>query len=176
MLTLQQPQKVDTYERNWLRHTITMASRAQHFHEQSGGQTIEVSLLMLARADAARLDCLRSDGIGGDDDDLITSLVEFDALSNIVAIDSAGEAAGRYFYPNFARFESRRVIPIVSRLLSDPEMREILFTHGDPELAEALAVIGHLAEQEGLRFFGFAGWDDDINCFISERAPPGSIS
>jgi hypothetical protein len=175
MLTLQQPQKIDTYERNWLRHTITMASRAQHFQERKQGQTIEVSLLMLARADAARLDCLRSDGIGPNDDELIASLAEFDALSNIVAIDGAGEAAGRYFYPNFARFESHRVIPIVERLLRDPEMREILFTRSDSQLAQALAVIGHFAEQEGMRFFGFAGWDDYISKFISENGPPTSI-
>lgn len=174
LLTLQQPRKADDYERNWLRHTITMAARAQHFLEKKDGRTVELSLLMLARADAARLDCLRPDGVGPEDDELVTSLTEFDVLSNIVAIDGAGDAAGRYFYPNFARFEPRRVIPIVARLLRDPEMRESLYTRSDADLAQALTAIGHVARQEGLRFFGFGGWDDEIGKFISDNTPPGS--
>ena len=160
------------FERNWVRYTITMAARASHFQGQKDGRSIEVSLLMLARTVAARLECLRSDGLEADDDELITSLAAFDVLANIVAIDDGGAPDGRYFYPNFARFESQRVIPVVSRLLSDSEMHETLFKGTDEQLALALKVIGDLALKEGVRFFGFDGWGPGVTAFISENVPP----
>lgn len=171
-LTLQQPRRIDMFERNWVRYTITMAARASHFQGQKDGRSIEVSLLMLARTVAARLECLRSDGLEADDDELITSLAAFDVLANIVAIDDGGAPDGRYFYPNFARFESQRVIPVVSRLLSDSEMHETLFKGTDEQLALALKVIGDLALKEGVRFFGFDGWGPGVTAFISENVPP----
>jgi hypothetical protein len=172
MLTLQQPRKIDMYERNWLRHTVTMASRAEQFQQEEDGRRIEVSLLMLARAVAARLDCLRSDGLEADDDQLLTSLAEFDILSNIVGVDHGGEASKRYFYTNFARFYSARVTPIVKRLLDESDMRAILFERGDGDLAVALSAIGDAARSEGWRFDGFDGWGPDINAFITENLPP----
>jgi hypothetical protein len=170
-LTLQQPRRLDMYERNWVRYTITMAARAQHFQQHKDGRTTEVSLLMLARAVAARLECLRQDGLDADDDELITSLAEFDVLADIVAIDDSGEPDGRYFYPNFARFESQRVIPVISRLLDDATMREALFKGTDEQLALALNVIGRLASNEGMRFFGFGGWGGEIGAFIAKNSP-----
>ena len=171
-LTLQQPRRVDTYERNWVRHTITMAARASHFQEQTAGQAKELSLLNLSRAVAVRLDCLRLDGVAADDDDLVTSLAAFDVLTNIVAVDGAGEAAGRYFYPNFSWFESKRVVPTVSRLLSDSDMRQAIFKGTDEQLAIALKTIGDLATKEGMRFFGFEGWWPEIEDFIAKNLPP----
>jgi hypothetical protein len=48
-LTLQVPEHLDrNYETSWLRHALTMASRAQHLGEQ------HASLLTLARSDVAR--------------------------------------------------------------------------------------------------------------------------
>jgi hypothetical protein len=170
-LTLQQPRRLDMYERNWIRYTITMAARAHHFQQQKDGRTIEVSLIMLARAVTARLECLRQDGLDEDDDELITSLAEFDVLADIVAIDDSGEPDGRYFYPNFARFESQRVIPVISRLLSDAAMRETLFKGTNEQLAFALNVIGRLASNEGMRFFGFAGWSPEVDAFIAQNLP-----
>jgi len=171
MLTLQRPRKIHDTERNWLRHTVTMASRAQHFQQQKDGKTTEVSLLTLARAVAVRLECVRQDGLGPEDDELLTSLAQFDVLSNIVAIDGSGDASISTFYPNFARFESQRVIPVVSRLLDDVAMRETLFEGTDEQLALALNVIGHVASNEGMRFFGFGGWGAEIGSFIAQNPP-----
>jgi hypothetical protein len=169
MLTLQQPRKIDMYERNWLRHTVTMAARAQHFQQQEGGRTIEASLLMLARAVAARLECLRQDGLGSDDDELVTSLAQFDVLSNLVGIDDGGEALERYFYPNFARFDSLEVILMVSRLLTDDEMHATIFKGTDQALALALKAVGNAAVREGMRSFGFSGWGPEIDTFIAQN-------
>src|SRR4029077_2896458 len=48
-LTLQHPKDVSDYERNWLRHALTMAARAGHLRERRDDQNIELSLLSLAR-------------------------------------------------------------------------------------------------------------------------------
>lgn len=73
-LTLKRPERLSDYDANWLRHALTMASRAHHLQEQrADGQTLELSLLSLARTDVARLDCLRPDGLAADDDEIITS-------------------------------------------------------------------------------------------------------
>jgi hypothetical protein len=145
------------YDRNWLRHGLTMASRAQHFERED--QTL--SLLTLARNRAAELDCLRLDRANPDDDALLTSIVEFDFLSNVSAIDgSFGLKAGRVYYPNFARFYQDRVQGIANRLVTDPGLRAAIFTHSDADLAAALSDIGKKAESEGWRFDGFDGWED----------------
>lgn len=169
MLTLQVPRAMDEYEKNWLRHALTMAARAQHLKEHRDGRTVELSLLNLARADAARLDCLRQDGV--DDDGLLSSLAQFDVLSNLVAIDGSGDASGRDFYPNFARFYASRVNAIVHRMLLDPEMRELLFRRGDQDLALALRSVGALARREGWLSDGFDGWEPAIEAFITQNAP-----
>jgi hypothetical protein len=174
MLTLQRPQKLTDYDANWLRHAVTMASRAQQLQERpADGPTLEISLLSLAHNDVARLDCLRPDGLAPDDDETITSLAQFDVLSNVVAIDGAHDRDDRVFYPNFARFRQARIQPIVDRLLTDANMRETLFTGGDDDLARALAAIGEHAHREGLLFDGFETWDRTaVGRFIAEHLPP----
>ncbi len=158
-LTLQHPDRLTGYEANWLRHAVTMAGRAQHLQEQRDGRTLEISLLSIARLHAARLDCLRSDGLSDQTDELFTSLAQFDVLSNVVAIDGAGSMDGRVFYTNFARFRQSRIEPAVDRLLTDREMRDVLFTRSDQDLAAALATIGQRAEREGWPFDGFESWE-----------------
>ena len=155
-LTLQLPQPLD-YEATWLRHAITMASRAEHLEERQNGRTIEVSMLSLARADIARLDCLRPDGLAPDADELVTSLAQFDVLSNLVAVVDANEATGRVFYPSFARFHQYRIQPVVQRLLTDGAMRAALGIPNDERLASALDGISEIARNEGWRYNGFLG-------------------
>jgi hypothetical protein len=177
-LTLQHPPRVPDYHPNWLRHALTMASRAQHLREQgSGGQTLELSLLRLAESVAARLDCLRPDGLAADDNALLTSLAQFDVLSNIVAIDGADRLGGGVFFPNFARVYQHRVTPIVERLLVDSDMRQALFKGEDDELATALGAIEGAARHEGFRFDGFDTWDRTrVGAFIDEHIPGGRAS
>jgi len=171
-LTLQLPDVVAAagYDRNWLRHALTMASRARHF-DREGKQ---LSLLSLARSKATELDCLRSDGVGADDDVLLTSIAEFDFLSNVAAIDGAyGLRPGRVYYSNFARFYQQRIQPIANRLLTDTEMRAAMFTRDDAELAAALQDIGKRAQQEGWRYDGFAGWEGTpVGEFIDQHCEP----
>jgi hypothetical protein len=170
-LTLQKPERLSDYDANWLRHALTMASRAQHLVEQQGERTVELSLLSLARNAAMSSDCLRPDRV--DEDDALTSLAQFDLLSNIAAIDGATSTERRVFYPNFARLYQTRVQPIVERLLVDPAMRDALFFGTGQQLADALAVIGEVAEREGWRYDGFVGWGSTpVGQYIAEHASP----
>jgi hypothetical protein len=170
-VVLQRPQGAGDYERNWLRHGLTMAARAELLRERRDERTIELSLLSLARDVVMRLACMRSDGVGAEDDEILTSLAQFDALSNLVAIDDSGDIGGRDFYPNFARFYAHRVTPAVSRLLSDGEMRAVLFTRDDDDLALALRAVGDLARKAGWSVDGFEGWNAEINDFIAKNLP-----
>jgi hypothetical protein len=172
-LTVQLPACLDSgYDTNWLRHALTMSTRAQHLQEQRGQDAVPISLLSLARNEVARLSCLRPDGLTPDDDAIITSLAQFDALSNITAIDDAGDARSRVFYSNFARFRQTRVQSIVERLLQDAEMRGTLFRRDDEDLATALAEIGKVASAEGVRYDGFDGWGrTPVGEFIERHLP-----
>ena len=157
ILTTQLPAPLQEggYERNWLRHALTMASRARHFAGATNGQQ-QIGLIDFARDGAMRLACLRSDG--PTDDEVLTSIAQFDVLSNLAAIDDAHSLDPRVFYTNFARLRQDRIQPVVNRLLTDPTMRADVFRGGDDELAAALAVVGQLATSEGARFDGFRDW------------------
>lgn len=167
-LTIQLPERLDpAWDANWLRHALTMASRAQHLDEEGGKHA---SLLSLARRETERLSCLRPEGFDGDDDVIITSLAQFDVLSNIAAIDGAGDTDPRVFWPNFARFRQERIQPVVERLLTDTEMRQALFRGSDADLACALAAIAKVAHQDGFRYDGFRSWErTPVGDFINEH-------
>lgn len=157
------------YERNWLRHALTMASRARHFAATTEG-TQEIGLIDFARDDAMRLACLRSDGPS--DDEVLTSITQFDVLSNLAAIDDAHSLDQRVFYTNFARFRQDRIQPVVNRLLTDLTMRAAIFTGDDEKLAAALAEVGRLASSEGLRYGGFQDWyATPVAEFIRQHPP-----
>ena len=164
------PLQQSGYERNWLRHALTMASRARHFAVTTEGQQ-EIGLIDFARDDAMRTACLRSDGPS--DDEVLTSIAQFDVLSNLAAIDAADSRDTRVFYTNFARFRQDRIQPVVNRLLTDQAIRADIFKGGDEELAAALAVVGQLASSDGLRYGGFHDWNGtEVAEFVLEHLPP----
>jgi hypothetical protein len=157
------------FEHNWLRHALTMASRASHFAPSTEpGQ--EIGLIDLARDDALRLPCLRSDGPS--DDETLTSIAQFDVLANLVSIDDAQTHDLSVFYPNFARFRQERVEPIVERLIADPVMQSALLRGDSSDLAAALAVVGRQAEIEGQRYRGFHGWYGSVSQYVAQNLPP----
>jgi hypothetical protein len=168
-LTLQLPERLEhAYDANWLRHALTMASRAQHLEER--GQ--HANLLSLARDRTKRLACLRPDGLEADNDVIITSLAQFDVLSNIAAIDDASDTDPRVFWPNFSQFRQERIQPMVDRLLTDREMRQALFRGNDAELATAFSAIENVAHGQGLRYDGFESWArTPVGTFIENNTP-----
>lgn len=172
LLATQRPERVTDYETTWLRHALTMAARAQHLETKDDQQTVKLSLLSLARSQAARLDCLRPDGVDPDADEIITALARFDVLANLAAIDAAGAVEARAFYPNFARFRQDRIQPAVDELLTNAQMRQVLFRGTDAQLARALFEVGRIASHEGWMSDGFVGWDRTrAGAFIAEHLP-----
>jgi len=171
-LTIQLPPVLaDDYNRNWLRHGLTMASRARHFERDNE----QLSLLTLARNRAMENDCLRPDGIDPDDEALLTSLAQFDFLSNVVALDASPGVDGlRVFYPSFARFYQQRIQGTAERLLTDPDLRAGLIEHDDEYLAGALQVLEGVAQGEGWRYDGFHGFGGTpVGEFIEHHAARG---
>lgn len=171
-LTLQRPQGLDDYYNSWIRHALTMGVRGGHLHQQGPGEPV-VNLLSLARLDVDRLACLRDDGVAGDDEEVLNSLVQFDILSSLVSIADAGRADTAVFYTNFAPFRSDRVEPIVERLLADAEMRSVIFPLADSLLAQALQAIARMAYEEGARYGGFWGFDtSNVEDWIRQHLQP----
>jgi hypothetical protein len=158
-LTLQAPEYIDDYWKNWLRHGLTMASRAQQFtQERDDGQKVEVSLLTLAAQVVERVPSLHPDT--DDQDAILTSLTQFDFLANLAAIDGSGSLDDSVFYTNWARFRQERIQPVANRLISDPVLRQAIFRdHDDDYLAAALGEVGTMAHTEGIRYHGFWSWD-----------------
>jgi hypothetical protein len=114
----------DGYEVNWLRHGITMASRADQLQEEEAdGRTKSLSLLSLAKGTIERLSCLRPDLTELDADPMFTSLAQFDFLFCVVGVGDAESAAGKAFYPSFARCAKKESSRSPNRLLEDPQMR-----------------------------------------------------
>jgi hypothetical protein len=174
-LTLQRPDRLTGYDANWLRHTLTMASRAKHLEQTTDtGGRLPLNILSLARDHIVRLACLRPDGLGPDDEEVITSLAQFDLLWNLIALDQ-GDTRRRTWYPSFARFRQDRIQPLADRLISEPALRAALFTGGDESLAEALFTVGEGAAQEAWMYDGFEGWGDTpvASFIVAHRHPTG---
>jgi len=170
-LALQLPRGVDDSYGGWLRHALTMASRAQHLEEQQGDRTVEVNLLSRAQAVVEESDCLRADGGGGDE--VITSLAGFDLLAGVAAIGATGKADDYAFYPNFAQFRQSRIQLLADALVADDEMRQALFPGTDEQLAIALRFVEAYAHRVGLRFDGFDAWRyTPVGDFVEQHLPP----
>lgn len=169
-LTLQRPELLDDYWKNWLRHGQVMATRAQQLSQTQNGRQIEISLLMRA-AQVVKLEpTLHPDT--EDDDAILTSLAQFDLLSNLAAVDGAGSVDSAVFYTNWARFRQDRIQPVVDRVVADPGVRTAIFRdHNDEDLRVAFQEIAKMAHREAMRYDGFWGWDrTPVGEFIAEAA------
>ncbi len=157
-LTLQHPERVDDYWKNWLRHALTMGSRAKQLEQRGdNGQTIVTSLLTRAATMIEHEPALHPDTSDGDA--ILTSLAQFDLLANLAAIDGSGSVDSSVFFTNWARFRQERIQPVADRIVSDPELRHAIFRErNDEDLALAFQKIGEMAHSEAMRYDGFWGW------------------
>lgn len=101
-------------------------------------------------------------------------MCQFDVLAALAIIDATGTIDKRGWYTNFALFNTARTEPAVRRLLTDPEMRAILFPRPDSELAPALREIDRMARSEGARFDGWYGFDNPaVRQLLDNNPAPG---
>ena len=172
VLTLQHPDRVDDYWKNWLRHALTIGSGAKQFERRDDdGQIILTNLLTRAATVVEEEPALHPDT--SDSDAILTSLAQFDLLANLTAIDGSGSGDSGVFYTNWARFRQQRVQPVADRVVSDPELRRAVFRdHNDADLAVAFEKIGAMAAAEGARYDGFSGWGHTpVGEFIAKNPP-----
>ena len=172
VLTLQRPERTGDYYNSWLRHALTMGSRAKQLERRDdNGRTIPTSLLTRAAMVIGQEPALHPDT--SDSDAILTSLAQFDLLANLAAIDDSGSTASKVFYPNWARFQQERIQPIADRVVTDSELRQAVFrNHSDAELAIVFQSIGEMANSEAFRYDGFWGWGQTlVGEFIEKNAP-----
>jgi len=150
----------------WLRHAMTMASRAELLTTRDGSQEILDSLLSRSRNAARRLEWLRPD-VEPEDEKILTSLTQFDFLADLVAMADSDNKSG--IFPNFARFSPERTQPAAQRLLREPKMRKIIYPGDDQHFADALHTIDREAQCAGFRYYGWEGYTRDVNAFIREQ-------
>lgn len=156
---------------SWTRHALTMAARSGLFKETADGREVDRSILSLAHRLLPDREALRPD-LPPEDDRLLDSLCQFDALVAMAVAGEAREVSMRDFYPSFARFYTHRTEPVFARLVSDSAARQAIYPGSDADLAEALRVINQLAVRESFRYAGWDGFSDPRIRRFLERNPP----
>lgn len=158
------------HNRNWYRHALTMAARADLLYIKQGESRITSSLLSFVQVQVERLACLRPD-LYADDEELLDSICRFDVLACIVGIDDAGAPDSSAYYPSFAKYYQHRYSHSVVALLENRKMRDTLFHGSDVKLAEALSAINVTAEREGFASWGGFG-DQKVQEFLKRFRTP----
>ncbi|MEK6279367.1 MAG: hypothetical protein AABN95_03360 [Acidobacteriota bacterium] len=152
---------------SWLRHSLTMAARAEDFQEQKDGQQVDVPLLSLCQQTALHHACLSEDV---DEDSLLDSIVQFDVFFNVIAISSQTRTFGEDYYPNFSRFYSNRSDPAFRRIVADKTVREVLSISDGDQLAASLRKLFKTAHHESFRYSGWEGvFDQVVRTFLDEH-------
>jgi hypothetical protein len=147
-----------------------MATRAGHLTSEAGGRQEKLSLLSLARAHVSRLECLHADGVAYPSDPELNSLAQFDVLVALAVIADGERLDERDFYPNFSRFYSERVIPIVLRAIAPgSDLRRVIFPLTDADLAHALGTIEKWAQREGWSYAGFHDFGLEVEDWIAKN-------
>lgn len=147
---------------SWLRHGLTMSLRANIL--DTGARLIDRGRNVVRAVTTLHPDHRP------DDEAILDSLCQFDALGGLVVIGERGTPESGNFYPSFAGYYSRRTEPAISRLVSDPAMRRELFDADDRTLADALVAVLDLAAKESFRLGAWDGVDDpSIVAFVGEH-------
>jgi hypothetical protein len=172
-LVLQRPKVHHSdYWQNWIRHALVMASRAGLLRDPNN-QRAGLSPLLLAQEHIVRLPWLRMD-LPPADDEIITSLCQFDLLYCLTAY--AGDPRHRLseFLPSFARWYSHRTDPAVVAVIEDPTVRKAVFPMSDQDLADALRALGDQARMISFPFDGWTEYEDPKILAFLESHPPSS--
>lgn len=170
LLILQRPKGMVAGEfyNNWLRHALTMASRAGDLNETRDNDKVETPLLSLSQQTARQHGCLSEDV---DDESLLDSIAQFDVLFNVVAMSLQSRSYGTDYYPNFSRFFTRRSDPAFRWVVEDAAVREALTIPEGDELARILGAVFDSAFHESVRYSGWDGVQDPIVRTFMDQHP-----
>ncbi|MBA3261039.1 MAG: ATP-binding protein [Thermoleophilaceae bacterium] len=144
------------YWSNWLFHGLVWAARGNLLQDPQDARG--KSPLVIAQEHTMRLRWLHPD-VAPTSEQVLSSICQFDLLSNLVAIDSAIGNPDP-FLGHFGRWYARRTDPAVVTVIEDAEARAEIFPQGDDELREALAMIAANTEGRGQGWGGWGGYED----------------
>lgn len=151
----------DDYEKTWLRHGLTMASRANLLVEAHGRTR---SLIAFADDVTSRMPLIAQDTSNGSTNNL-DSLCQFDFLACVAA-----QRQGWGWYPNFSAYASRRAEPAAVLLVTDSNLRTNLDVVSNDVLAQTLRDVSDTAESQGIRFGGWHGYNSKaVQTFLHEN-------
>jgi hypothetical protein len=175
LLTLQRPEGQDfRYYKNWLRHALTEAARAELLRIERDGKKTDISPITMAQEYALGHAALIPDLFEANDERMLTSLCQFDALACVTALCAAPDERGSQFYPNFARFYGPRTEPALALLVTDERIRQILAPVDDQTLAAALLEVDRVARGEARMFDGWWGYESlAIKEYVASNLPQG---
>lgn len=106
-----------------------------------------------------RLECLRPD-VGQEDEQVITSLCQFDMLAGFAAIAGTSRRSDPPYLAQFARWFAERTDPIVVEMIEGGPMRDTFLPQGDDELAAALRALANNASRMAGMIHGWHGYED----------------
>lgn len=174
---------------SWLRHAVTIASRA-NLLQDDGGRSRGGQALSLARALAADSPALRPDFSAGTTlpnaeelahgDWLLNSLCEFDLWWCILALANRPDSRdGAAYYPSCAAFHQWRSQPTLTRIGTEPEVRQAAFGGtSDQVIADAMLAVVKMAVGESHQYGGWwdgFNYDPKVADFVNAHAT-GSLS
>lgn len=126
------------YWQNWMFYAEVWAARSGLLNDDT---RIGLSPLVLAQEHIVRLACLRPD-VAADDEQIITSLCQFDILAAFAALSTPGGKRTGPFLAQFARWYAARTDPIVVRLVEGGNLRDAVYPEPDDSLANAIRAVG----------------------------------
>lgn len=145
------------YWSNWLFHGLVWAARGNLLQDPQDVRG--KSPLVMAQEHTMRLRWLHPD-LPPDSEQVLSSICQFDLLSNLVAIDSAIGNNPDPFLGHFGRWYAQRSDPAVVTVIEDAEARAAIFPQGNDELRRALEMIAANTEGRGHGWGGWGGYAD----------------
>lgn len=153
-----------SYYGSWIRHSFTLASRARMINDLG---LIERAHNVVRSVQASHPDR------ESEDDAVLDSLCQFDALGCLVVIGERGSTDSRNYYPSFNRYRQRRSAPAFASIVQDITMRHKIFAGSDQQLADAMGEVLSRADKENFRYGNWAGIDNgSISSFIAKNQSP----
>jgi len=160
-LATQRPDGYDfKHYTNWIRHSVTKGYQANLFLLNVDGKPQKTSALVAGYEYAVANECLRPDLASLQEDRLLDSVCQFDALASTAAIARAGSFDSGCFYPSFGLFESDRSEPFFRKLLGSEAVRGVVAPDtADDDLYIILTGLSSRAAIEGAPYGGWSGFN-----------------
>lgn len=152
--------------RSWLRHGLTMASRANLLvmadGKEAGGGLVALARELVEKSPTLRPDLIDdqtgADGLENLEDQILDSLLQFDLLWCCLSLSAttSDRGIGSAFYPSCAAYNQSRAMPVMHRMDGDPVARKKVFGDiADDVVATSIIQVIQEAKTQSWRFGGY---------------------